>query len=521
VKVNDPTNTRGGSYDFSFLDIADIERIEVVRGPMSALYGSDALAGVVNIVTRSGAGGSRLAAEVGGHGLRSFKAALGGRVGKAEGYLGLHTTNEDGDIEGSGYEDAGAVGNLVISLTEGTRLEFGLRYLDADSTAFPEDSGGPQFAVLRDVDRMTITEAHAYAAVEHRIAEKSSISLSLSRYDREALFRSPGIAPGVFDGVPPNTTDSDFQRDQILLSFTHDMTDDLALAFGGEWLSEDGRGVGFIDFGFPLPTDFSLNRETRSAFAEGRWQLSPVLLQASLRWDDPDGVDAESSAQVGLVYDLPWRDTQFRATWGQGFKAPSFFALAHPLVGNPNLNSETAESVDVGLRFRLRDDKYRLDVSAFRNEFKDLIDFDPVLFTTVNRSNVTTKGAELTGTFGFESLSLSGHITYLDTDIKDSDARLRGRPRWRYGLVADWRINDKWRLVASSISLDKFWDVSIPTGGLFLDGYNRIDVAVTYSATDSWRFGIAVDNVLDENYQEAIGFPAAGVRGRVNAQYRF
>jgi outer membrane cobalamin receptor len=140
----------------------------------------------------------------------------------------------------------------------------------------------------------------------------------------------------------------------------------------------------------------------------------------------------------------------------------------------------------------------------------------------LNRSNVVSKGAELTAAFSpLESLSISGHLTYLDTDIKDSDARLRGRPKWRYGLVADWNILEDWQLVASIISLDDFWDVSIPTGGLFLDGYSRVDVALTFKATDKFSLGLAIDNALDNDYQEAVGFPAAGVRGRVRAQYRF
>ena len=71
------------------------------------------------------------------------------------------------------------------------------------------------------------------------------------------------------------------------------------------------------------------------------------------------------------------------------------------------------------------------------------------------------------------------------------------------------------------MSLDKFWEVSIPTGGLYLDGYQRLDLALSYDANDHFRVGIAIDNALDENYFEAVGFPAAGIRGRVNITYQY
>ena len=142
LKINDSTNTRGGSYDFSFLDPANIDQIEIVRGPMSALYGSDSLAGVINIITRSGEDGSSLSAEVGGHGLLSANVSLGGRSGRLSGYVRAHALAEDGDIEGSSYEDAGADAALRMAVNDRTDWVVSGRFLGADSTGFPEDSGG-------------------------------------------------------------------------------------------------------------------------------------------------------------------------------------------------------------------------------------------------------------------------------------------------------------------------------------------------------------------------------------------
>jgi outer membrane receptor protein involved in Fe transport len=186
------------------------------------------------------------------------------------------------------------------------------------------------------------------------------------------------------------------------------------------------------------------------------------------------------------------------------------------------LQSETATSFDIGYRHRLTRIPGKFELALYRNDYKNLIDFDPILFTSVNRTAVVTQGFEAAISLElFDTLSIKGHATYTDSEIKDSTARLRGRPNWRIGATIEWTINPDWRLVGSILTLDEFWEVSIPTGGLFLDGYNRLDLALRYNATEKLKLGLAIDNLLDESYQEAVGFPGQGVRGRINARYEF
>jgi outer membrane receptor protein involved in Fe transport len=120
-----------------------------------------------------------------------------------------------------------------------------------------------------------------------------------------------------------------------------------------------------------------------------------------------------------------------------------------------------------------------------------------------------------------DQLNIRAHLTYLDTEVKDDDTILRGRPEWRGGAVIDWELIPNWRWVTSVLALDKFYESSIPTGGVWLDGYSRVDTSLTWQATEALSVGLAVDNLLDKEYQEAVGFPAAGIRGRVGAKYRF
>ncbi|MGI9234076.1 MAG: TonB-dependent receptor plug domain-containing protein [Woeseiaceae bacterium] len=521
IKVNDPTNTRGGSYDFSYLDIASVERVEIIRGPMSAIYGSDALAGVINIITRSRTEGAQIQGEVGGHGLRAGRLALGGGNDEVTGSIAVRALREEGDIEGADYEDWGMEGSLNLNLGASGEAGLQFRHSDATSTSFPEDSGGPLFAVLRDVDRRSVEESHARLYLHQAIGAVWKSRIAVSRYERNEDASSPGIAPGVFDGVPPNAADTTFTRDQLSIALSRELGNMTKIVLGTDWQNEDGNSAGFLDFGFPLPTNFELSRETLSAFAEIEYTIEALQLQASLRWDDPEDVSDEISVGVGALYSLPGDNGAIRINWGEAFKTPSFFALGHPLVGNPNLVPETATSFDVGYR-RSISNSGSLELSIYRSEFEDLIDFDPMLFTNVNRSRVVSEGVEFTAQWAVtSSVDVDLHASYSDTDIRDSDARLRSRPHWRGGVSVDWRIDDHWLFAASFLSLGEFWESSIPTGGLTLDGYQRLDIALSYDTNERVRIGLAIDNALDEDYYEAVGFPAAGIRGRVNAAYRF
>jgi iron complex outermembrane receptor protein/vitamin B12 transporter len=291
---------------------------------------------------------------------------------------------------------------------------------------------------------------------------------------------------------------------------------------GAEWQNEDGNSAGYIDFGFPVPTDYEIDRDTVSAFAEASAELGRFVLQGGLRYDDPDEIDSVTSVRVGLIYRLADDLTEIRANWGDGFKAPSFFVLANPIVGNPDLQPEKAESADLGIKHRFSSGSGAVEFVVFHNEYKDLIDFDDTLFTNVNRDKVITKGAEAAIDLSpLDTLDLRAQVTYLDTDIVDSNEPLRSRPRWRGGLIADWEFVQDWRWVTSVLSLDDFYESSVPTGEVLLGGYTRVDTSVSWQATEALSLGLAVDNLFDKDYQEAVGFPAAGIRGRLGARYKF
>jgi outer membrane receptor protein involved in Fe transport len=213
--------------------------------------------------------------------------------------------------------------------------------------------------------------------------------------------------------------------------------------------------------------------------------------------------------------------TLLRANWGTGFKLPSFFALGSPLVGNPDLKPEKSRSVDLGVVQRLGA-AGEISVTLFDNDYQDFIDFDPDTFSNVNRDEVTTRGAEIGGAWVVTpAFSLRGHATWTDIEVRGSDRQLLQRPDWRGGAALRWIPAPDWLLDLDWFYVGKTLDDSIPTGELTLDDYHRVDLSLSWMVTRRLRLALVVDNLLDADYEEAIGFPAAGIRPRLAAKYRF
>lgn len=293
------------------------------------------------------------------------------------------------------------------------------------------------------------------------------------------------------------------------------------ITIGAQAQFEEGTNQGRLMF--IGPTDFDFSRDTYAPFLNVQLTLIPGLrVQGGLRVDFVDDFDREVSPRVGATYTIAATGTTLRANWGEGFKVPSFYSLADPVVGNAELVPETSMSVEVGLIQRLWSDQMTLRLSFFYNEFEDLIDFDPTIFRLVNRDEVDIKGVEMHLQIQpWPELILNSHLTYIDSDVKNSAAELRNRPRWRGGFDIHWRALPTLNLTLALLAVGDSLDFAVPTGERELDAYARVDVAATWTFKPNWEVFVAVDNVLDANYEEAIGFPAPGINPRGGVMARF
>src|SRR5262249_46054695 len=268
---------------------------------------------------------------------------------------------------------------LGLHPTKAVELRWVLRYADSRSHAFPDSSGGPELAVRRGVDRRDADELTTGLTLQHTPLPWWEYNIQLALYDRQEHLNSPGVAPGVGNraGIPPNITDTDFQRTNVIVRQLFSVAHGVQFALGGEGQFEDGTSQGSLFVGKVLPANFALHRTIVSPFFEAQLSLIPgLIVQGGVRVDLPQKFDTTASPRVGVAYTLEATHTTFRANWGEGFKLPSFFALSHPIVGDPTLQPETSRSVDVGVSQALWEQRLTMGVTYFYSEFTDLINFD-------------------------------------------------------------------------------------------------------------------------------------------------
>lgn len=527
VRANDPLLSRGGAYDFSALDVSQIERIEVIRGAGSALYGADAMGGVINIVTRSGAKDGMHATVGGGIGGMDYGKLHGNLSGGNDSVqfaINASTLQDGREQDGGTIETSSFDGSLSFQPVESTDIKLFARRNDRESTGFPDSSGGIRYAVIRTLEHREADETSYGANVSIQALEQLGFKLQLSRYERNEDINTPGVAPGVGSafGLPATVSNTEFTRDSALISASVKLPLNSDLTIGYERLEEKGETLSAFNFFGPMRGDFRLTRDTDSGFAELKSKpIENLVVMLDLRHDRVSNLESETSAGAGIRYDFTSTGTSLKARYAEGFRPPSFYSLADPNVGDPNLVSETSRTVEIGAEQILLDDKLQIGVTAFRTRTKNLIDFDAGIFSIVNRDSAEAEGIEAQITVRpFDSLGITGSYTHVETDILNSSDNLRNRPKDRASITVSYAISQPWQLTWNTTYVGEFYDFSVPTGDVKADSYTRSDVAVSYK-WQRYTATVAVDNVFDENYESFVGFENPGVRLRGAFTARF
>ncbi|MDN4502602.1 TonB-dependent receptor [Alteromonadaceae bacterium BrNp21-10] len=509
VQLNDPTNTRGGSVDLNHINIQSIKRIEIIRGAQSSVYGSDALAGVIHIITMEPGSDTQMSAfaNIGSDDFYSYGAALSGSVNNIGYSLRAQKKDAGEPLKGSTAENSDVVAKLNWQ-NDSHQLDFSYRYFDGESTTYPEQSGGPEFALSDDLDSSDYRSQQAALNWQWQVMSNWLSRVSTSWFNREDDYQSPGIVP--YNAVPANSAESDFTRTTVTWVNTLGDQESLWANVGLETKKEEGVSDGYLDFGFPFPTAFDLDRRIDSAFVNVNGVVAEkLLLQASVRHDDAEGFDADNSLQLGLRYQLN-DNISLLLSRGEGFKLPSFFALGHSLVGNPDLQPETSVTLEAGIEWQ----SAQISASAnyFDNEYRDLIDFDAELFTNVNRASVDISGVD--GHVQWQSVDkewqVNAQFNYSDVDAPNP---LNGRPKITLGSSVGYSPAGALSYNLQALWVDERYATSLYSGEpqqLTLDSYVRLDANVQFQYDAHWLFSLQLNNITDSDYQNDIGFKANG-----------
>jgi vitamin B12 transporter len=332
--------------------------------------------------------------------------------------------------------------------------------------------------------------------------------ISASSHEHDEDTDSPGVAPGRRDafGVPASVMHTDYARRTAQADVQLRSSLPSRLLAGVSYERESGDLDSVLKFGtFSLPADFSLTRATLAGFLEAEHDAGNLSVTAGLRLDAPDTLKPAHTFRLGAAWQ-PREDIVVKTSWTEGFKAPSFFALGHPIVGNPDLQPERSRSLEAGALWQSRGVEF--GAVAFRTNYDDLIDFvtEPVP-RLENLAHVTITGGELHGAYTVGVARLSGWLAYAGIDSPDV---LEQRPRWRAGGELVWRAAATFDIALGANYIGARLDSTIPTDLVRLGAATQFDLRASWSVLEDVDVTLQTENLTNAAYEISAGVSARG-----------
>jgi len=530
-----PLNEPGGAYDFAHLTTDNVERIEIVRGPASVLYGSDAVAGVVHLVTRTG--GSRRAAQVraGTYGTVETEATLGGEAGGASYGLAGAWRRADGLYPvNSGYEHTSVAARLRVEPASGTSADVTVRSTNA-TYRYPTDGAGR----VVDANQHQLTRITTLGlTLGQRVHERVQAHLALRSNDIGGGIDDRPDGPGDTLGAYAYRSQRDLDRRLVDLWTDWRVTPGVTLTGGGAYEHQRDRSAdeGRSEFG-PYGSTTDARRHNWAAYAEAALLRGPAAVTLGARYDRNERFGGFLTWRAGVSASTGIGLRAFGSA-GTGFKEPTFFEQfgGSFVVGNPDLTPERSVSWEAGLEQTLPGGRAQVSASWFGQRFRDLIQYaytpvGPDGANYVNLAAAAADGLELEGrVIPWPDLRVGAQYTYLRTAVTDAgvlpddDAafragdRLLRRPthaaavhaRWDGGPVGAYGAL-RWNGSRADADFSAF-----PAVRVELPAFTVVDAAVTLrpfrrrASLGASAIELQVRNVFGTDYQMAHGFPAQG-----------
>lgn len=542
VEVSAP---QSGEYDFAGLVATDIERVEVLRGPQSAFYGSNATAGVISIITRRGrrnsfdAGGTLEAGSNGSSLLHGYISG-GSQVfdmafsATARNDRGVDVSNDPG---GKSDRDRNITvnGKFNLDLTDRLRVGGNARFTDrrADSDEFNFGAATRAGLVTESNDRVDRREllGSIYATLE-TFGGRMEHTLRLDYFD--------GTTTNFVAGAASSDTRLGRVKAGFQTLFAIDATKldaaDHTLALALEWETESFRNLR-PDLVFD-PSQLEQQERTQYGLAaEYRGTFFRQLdLQVGLRYDLNDDFADAFTYSLGASYILEATDTRFHASVGTGVTNPTFFEqfgfIPASFTGNPALEPEENFGWDAGIEQSLLDGRLIFDVTYFRERLENEITtiFPPPAFvaTVVNQPGTSNRqGIEVSATARpIEGLDLGLSYTWLDATESNGRVETR-RPRHEGSITATYTFLDERATLSAGARMalqnydTDFTAASFGTSLVRLDDYVVVDIAGAYRMTPNVEIIGRVENLTDADYQELDGYASPGLTGFAGVRLTF
>jgi vitamin B12 transporter len=502
-----------GQAEFESFSLAQIERIEVLRGPASSLYGADAVGGVVQIFTRRGEGAPRgnAAAEVGGYHSWRGDAGASGAVGRWDYALSLgHDESRGvsaiapGDQFGQFNPDRDGFtresGTLRFGLTPAPGHRIGVHLLETRLNAQYDATEPPFFDdPSPDFRNRLVTRV---ASLDYRGKPASAWTTTLQASSAVDDLTSGGNVESRFITRREQATWQNALAlgtgQQVLLAYEHVEERASAEAFPTEQARRNDAGVLGYSGAFGAHT-----------------------LNADVRRDVNSIYGGNTTGRVGYAFDLG-AGFKLRALAGTTFRAPTFNDLAFPGFGVPTIQPERGRSFEAGASWQ--GDAATLSATVYRNRVHDLIVFEPDrafcppdpaydFGCAANRQRARLQGATLAATARWQQIDLRANVDFLDATDEDTGVRLPRRAAHQESAGADY-VAGPWRFGASALFVG-----SRPDAGVVLGGYAVVDLRVAWQPRAEWQFEARLANALDRTIEPVRDYRGLGRQGWIGVRY--
>ncbi len=497
-----------GSFDFSNLQMDNIERIEILRGPQSTLWGADAVGGVINIVTKRGRGKPTHTLAFEGGSFATFKETLSssGALGKFDYSASASRTDSEGfsafnenlgGTEDDGYQNTTFSSRMGYNFLSDGRVELIGRYTKARS----EFDGLNMAFVLSDSPNNILRDETFYFALP---IEKSITPWWDAKVNTN------------FNYDDLNIIDSTLGNSKILnRTYTVDFQNNLSL---GKYAS---AVLGFehqVTHGYNSSNNIALENRSQGYYLQGRLNWNDrVLLNAGFRQDDNSRFDDQFTYKVEGAYQLKSWGTLLRAAYATGFRVPSVNEVLFPFFGNPNIQPEESKNWEVGFEQKLFEDRVILGSNYFHTDFDNLIVFDFATFIAQNIGSSTSKGIEAFARIKIlDNLDLTANYTWNQAQDDSDSSLLPRRPRHTFSASLHHNWSNKFDSLVTVNHRTKM------TSGTGVVGERTIvRAALSYQLNKNWKVTARGENLFDEEYEESFQFGGQGISGYAGFVYSF
>ncbi len=524
TELNDPSSINN-AFDFSFLNTNDIDKIEVVRGPQSTLYGSDAVAGVINIITKFGGAGNNFSfyGESGSNSYYRGNLSANGSYNILNYFVSLSRNSTKGisaadskfgNTERDGYSNNSFTGKLSVHPSNNFDIGFLYKYTKAKTDLDQNEKLGDDPNFTYDIEEQIFSSSGHLNLFNDKWNQSLTASL-VKRFSK---------AIDLPDQIRPTTSsDSYADAERFKIDWQNNLrfVNNNLFTFGIETEKEkaftsfvSNSSYGPYENVFPMQ-----NIGTTGLYAQDQINFSNKFFTSlGIRYDNNQKFGSVTTFRIAQAYYINRTSTKLKATYGTGFKAPSLFYLFDPAFGNPDLKPEKSKGWDLGVEQFFNNGKIQLGITYFNLQLTDMFGFGPD-FKEINIAKASSEGVEFNFTSNnFNNFNWSLNYTYTNAKDKYAGSEDYNKPLIRrplhqaflnlgYKIAKNYNVGMQIKYVGESE--DKDFN-TYPTQRVKLDAHTLVNLYASIKIFSNIELSGKIENLFDTQYEEILYYGTLG-----------